>query len=69
MHKENELGFGGAVVAAAVAGGRSSQILPLGTAAATKFALLKKTGGEMKFSSRVNVWVLAPKSFQSREAH
>jgi hypothetical protein len=23
----------------------------------------KKTGGEMEFSSRVNVWVLVPKSF------
>jgi hypothetical protein len=24
---------------------------------------IKKPGGEIKFSSRVNVWVLAPKSF------
>src|SRR5438067_5809344 len=29
----------------------------------------KKTGGEIKFSPRVEVWVLAPKSFRSREAH
>jgi len=29
----------------------------------------KKTGGEMKFSSRVEVWVMAPKNFRSREAH
>src|SRR6267154_164335 len=34
-----------------------------------RVACRKKPGGEMKFSSRVNVWFLAPKSFRSREAH
>jgi hypothetical protein len=38
VHKEKQRGFVGVVVAAAVAGGSSSQILPLGTAAATTFA-------------------------------
>ena len=50
MHKEFELGFVGAVVAAALDSGSYN----------TRAG--KKPGGEIKFSSRVNVWVLAPKS-------
>lgn len=32
-------------------------------AAAAKFPVIKKTGGEIEFSPRVEVWVLAPKTF------
>jgi hypothetical protein len=51
VHKEFELGFVGAVVAAAPDSGSYNTCAE------------KKPGGEIKFSSRVNVWVLAPKSF------
>jgi hypothetical protein len=44
VHKENELGFVGAVVAAAVAGGSSSQVLPLGDSGSYNIRVGKKTG-------------------------
>jgi len=55
-------------VAAAVAARILWQILPLRQRQLQQ-ARPKKTGGEMKFSPRVEVWVMAPKSFRSREAH